>query len=375
MSNVLIVATTSYAGMGPYVSEIVNGFHADDDVYFFFVDYADGFYKKNIKADLQAKSLFYHYANSAWHKLHDLMTARPAYDKVVVNCCRKWSIDTVHYINEVCSAHMARRLEGMNIKVWNTVHDLHPHESRKAWHKMFRYKVIHRRQMKALASCHNMITNSWSQYEELRRMFPGKTVRYHAFPSLVTSVVAAGGKATPETANLKRPYVLFFGRIEEYKGIALLYEAFLAQPDDGHTLVIAGGGQLPPQVQPVPGRVVIVNRYIADEEILGLYEGAECVVYPYLSATQSGVLSLAFYFGTPVICSDVPFFKSIVVASQSGLLFETGNAEDLKTKLAAFLSHANREEMCARGRRYYEENYDSSAIRTALLGIYQESAK
>ena len=36
MKKVLIVATTSYAGMGPYVSGIVNTFLPNDDVYYFF---------------------------------------------------------------------------------------------------------------------------------------------------------------------------------------------------------------------------------------------------------------------------------------------------------------------------------------------------
>ena len=52
MKRTLIVATTSYAGMGPYVSEIVNTFSPEDDVYFFFHDYEDDFFKRNIKKEL-----------------------------------------------------------------------------------------------------------------------------------------------------------------------------------------------------------------------------------------------------------------------------------------------------------------------------------
>lgn len=48
MKRTLIVATTSYAGMGPYVSEIVNTFSPEDDVYFFFHDYADDFFRSSI---------------------------------------------------------------------------------------------------------------------------------------------------------------------------------------------------------------------------------------------------------------------------------------------------------------------------------------
>lgn len=52
MKRVLIVATTSYAGMGPYVSGIVNTFLPNDDVYYFFHDYDDLFFRKNVKEEL-----------------------------------------------------------------------------------------------------------------------------------------------------------------------------------------------------------------------------------------------------------------------------------------------------------------------------------
>lgn len=45
MKRTLIVATTSYAGMGPYVSEIVNTFSPEDDVYFLLYDYEDNFFR------------------------------------------------------------------------------------------------------------------------------------------------------------------------------------------------------------------------------------------------------------------------------------------------------------------------------------------
>ena len=73
MKRTLIVATTSYAGMGPYVSEIVNTFSSQDDVYFFFHDYEDDFFRKNIKNELHKKSVFYKQANSALNKLKELL--------------------------------------------------------------------------------------------------------------------------------------------------------------------------------------------------------------------------------------------------------------------------------------------------------------
>ena len=59
MKRTLIVATTSYAGMGPYVSEIVNTFSPEDDVYFLLYDYEDNFFQINIKNELKSHCTFW----------------------------------------------------------------------------------------------------------------------------------------------------------------------------------------------------------------------------------------------------------------------------------------------------------------------------
>ena len=87
MKRTLIVATTSYAGMGPYVSEIVNTFSPEDDVFFFFHDYEDEFFKKNIKEELHDKSIFYKEANSKKNKLINLINNKFSYDSLLLQIC------------------------------------------------------------------------------------------------------------------------------------------------------------------------------------------------------------------------------------------------------------------------------------------------
>lgn len=41
MKRILLVATSSWAGMGPYASEIVNCFNKCDNVYFFWLKMKD----------------------------------------------------------------------------------------------------------------------------------------------------------------------------------------------------------------------------------------------------------------------------------------------------------------------------------------------
>ena len=371
MKRTLIVATTSYAGMGPYVSEIVNTFSPQEDVYFFFHDYEDDFFKKNVKKDLHGKSVFYKEANSAINKLKSLIFNKSSYDKLIFKLCFEKNIELVHYINGIPSIAVQRKLKKMGVTILSTVHDLEPHEAKKAWYKMLRQNILYKRLHENLIEAEYFVTNSIEQYEKLKKRYPEKELVFHSFPSLVTREIIDGHEIPAELKNQSKPYILFFGRIEEYKGIHLLYQAFMESSElqEKFKLVIAGGGQIGFERQANDNQVIFLNRYIKDSEIAYLYQHAACVVYPYISATQSGVLSLAFYYQVPVLASDVPFFKGIIGKSETGLLFENGNVEDLQQQLLKLLS-MNVKEMKARQKSYYENNYDGDSIHENLLKIY-----
>lgn len=371
MKRTLLVATTSYAGMGPYVSGIVNAFYPEDDVYYLFHDYEDDFFKNNIKEELHPKSVFYKKANSNRNKLIAMFFADKTFEKLIVSICQKHDIKVVHYINCPVPRNIIQRLEAMDISTLGTVHDLQPHEAKKALHKMIRAKLNTRNKHLSLLGNKNLVTNSSAQVEELKHMFPNKNVYYHAFPSLVTEEVVNGSDVPAELQKETKPYILFFGRIEEYKGLRLLYEAYLSSDDlrKKYNLVIAGKGDLVfSRVDDEQG-IIWLHRYIKDTEIRYLYENASCVVYPYISATQSGVLSLAFYFGTPTLASDVPFFKGIVEPTGAGLTFRNGDVVDLKERLMKVLNGENTRIREAE-LNFYNSNYDSSSIRKCLISIY-----
>lgn len=371
MKRTLIVATTSYAGMGPYVSEIVNTFSPQDDVYFFFHDYEDDFFRKNVKKELHGKSVFYREANSAFNKLKTLILNKSSYDRLILQLCREKNIELVHYINGIPSILMQSKMEQSGIAVLSTVHDLEPHEAKKAWYKMLRQNIMFRRLNENLQNAKYLVTNSKEQYEKLKKQYPDKELTFHSFPSLVTQEIIEGKNVPAEIKKLSKPYILFFGRIEEYKGIHLLYQAFMESEElqARYNLVIAGGGQIGFERQTNDDQVVFMNRYIKDSELAYLYTHAHCVVYPYISATQSGVLSLAFYYQMPVLASDVPFFKGIIEKSGTGLLFENGNVEDLKRQLSVLVD-MDAKEMQARQKAYYEKNYDGNSIHDNLMKIY-----
>ena len=66
--------------------------------------------------------------------------------------------------------------------------------------------------------------------------------------------------------------------------------------------------------------IVLINRFVDDKEVRDLFSKAAVVVYPYISATQSGVISIASYFKKPIVLSDVPYFKE-VASGYDGVYF------------------------------------------------------
>jgi len=134
---------------------------------------------------------------------------------------------------------------------------------------------------------------------------------------------------------------LFFGRIEKYKGIKLLVDAFI----DGYlyessTLTIAGSGDLSflgEKIKKVKN-IRIINRFISDDEIATLFnfDNVVCVI-PYTEASQSGVIAIAAEFLTPIISSDVEGLVEQLDHGNVGVFFQNNNKTKLIEAMKLFL--------------------------------------
>lgn len=134
--------------------------------------------------------------------------------------------------------------------------------------------------------------------------------------------------------NTNRINFLFFGRITTYKGLDILLQAFHfieKQYSETH-LWIVGNGNFQPY-QELYNRlfnVHVINRYIDDHEIQDIFcmENTVCVL-PYLDATQSGVISIAYEFGTVVIATDIGGLKEQLADGKVGFFCEANNVQSL----------------------------------------------
>jgi len=147
---------------------------------------------------------------------------------------------------------------------------------------------------------------------------------------------------TLERNGVTSQSILFFGRITPYKGLDVLIRAFRSslerRPD--LNLKIVGEGNIRPYRRLLEGlsNVTIVNRWVADAEVPGIFQAADIVIVPYVSASQSGVIALAANFGRPVIATRVGAIPEQIRDQETGILVRPGSAEDLASAIDGLLA-------------------------------------
>lgn len=365
MDNILLVANTSYAGMGPYVASIVNSFEPEDGVRFFLVEDNGEYYQKNIKKELLPFCTFFRIKKNKIRTLINLtIQSKCLFHNQLKKEVEKYEINCVHCLT---SFHDEKFVKWFNRRgrFIMTVHDLIQHESKKAFYKEFRENVLFKRMTRCISSSKYLVTNNSSQFEMLIDQFPDKKVAEMSFPTLVTDYILSGNAICVELSN-EKDYILFFGRIEEYKGLKLLVEAYLsANPQ--RKLVIAGKGDFPGKI--THPNIIYLNRYIDDSEIKALYENALYVVYPYISATQSGVLSLASFFKKPILVSDITFFKETIGNSKCAIFFKSGDVDSLSDAIKQ-METSDFQRMSEASEKLYYDIYSSKNYKESLIRFY-----
>jgi starch synthase len=131
-------------------------------------------------------------------------------------------------------------------------------------------------------------------------------------------------------------YVMLFGKIKPYKGVEFLLDASrMVRKKVGKKfkVMIAGKGNASYLNTLVRNDdleyIHLRNGYIPDIEIPELFRNAKFLVLPYVEASQSGVVSLAYTFSKPVIVSNVGSIAEYVDNGVTGLIFESGNTRQL----------------------------------------------
>jgi D-inositol-3-phosphate glycosyltransferase len=180
--------------------------------------------------------------------------------------------------------------------------------------------------------------------------------------------------------NPSKKNLLFFGMLKQSKGIDILLEAFMTLPENIH-LTIAGrlrdisSEEITGMIsnRGIAGRVELITRYISNDERNILFNGADVVVLPYRKIYQSGVMIMAMSYGIPVIASDLPGNKEIIVSGNNGILFKDGNAEDLAEKINLIMNNNDLRNIIGEsGRNYVIKNHDWKITASKIIQALSE---
>ena len=140
------------------------------------------------------------------------------------------------------------------------------------------------------------------------------------------------GETTREKARqrlgVEEPMLLFFGYIRPYKGLKILLEAFAGVlPRRPARLFVVG--EFYEDKDPYLGlidrlslsdRITLVDRYVPNEEVELYFAACDLVVLPYLSATQSGIVQIAYGFDKPVVVTAVGGLPDVVDHGKTGFI-------------------------------------------------------
>jgi glycosyltransferase involved in cell wall biosynthesis len=132
--------------------------------------------------------------------------------------------------------------------------------------------------------------------------------------------------------------ILFFGYVRNYKGLDILLKAFpkILQKFPNTYLLVVGEFYDNPnsyfkliEELNIRERVKVINQFVPNEEVAKYYLASDVVVLPYRSATQSGILNVAYGFNKPVIVTNVGGLAEFVIEGKTGFVIKPDSEDEI----------------------------------------------
>jgi len=175
--------------------------------------------------------------------------------------------------------------------------------------------------------------------------------------------------------------LLFFGRIWPYKGLDYLIRAepLITRKFPNAKIVICGQGEDFDRYRGMmtnPDQFIVHNRWISDEERRNFFQRASIVVLPYVEATQSGVVPVAYAHSKPVIATRTGGLPDVVDHGKTGLLVEPKDEVGLAEAIIALLEDAElRKSMGDAGNQKLQNELSPSVVCKQTADVYRSAIR
>ncbi|WP_183295162.1 glycosyltransferase family 4 protein [Cellulomonas cellasea] len=181
------------------------------------------------------------------------------------------------------------------------------------------------------------------------------------------------------TGTPEAPTIAFLGRLDEpRKGLQVLLGAVpeVLRTHPGARFLVAGRGDTgPDEVRELLGddaRAVEFLGGITDDEKASLLASVDVYCAPQIGGESFGIVLVeAMSAGTPVVASDLGAFRRVLEEGEAGVLFRTGDSDDLARTLVRVLGDAQLRAALVERASAAVRRYDWSSVTHEVLTVYE----
>lgn len=176
--------------------------------------------------------------------------------------------------------------------------------------------------------------------------------------------------ATNETID-----VLFFGRIEYYKGIDILLQALQNDCCKNVNCTLIGKGNIKNYIGNLDLKklnVTVINEYMPDKQIAEYINISKVFVLPYREATGTQIAQSAMYYGKPVVATDTGCLPEYVIDHETGIIVPPSDPNSLAQAIAKLVSdNEERHRLGINGKKRLESVFDNCNIANQYLKLME----
>ena len=264
--------------------------------------------------------------------------------------------------------HLARRTGAKSLCV---IDNLVPHEHRPGDRILNKYMVN---------ATDGFIAMSKIVEEELLDLKPLANYRYSPHPvnnNFGPRIPQADARKVLDIGD--EPVILYFGFIRKYKGLQTLLDALPRVLEQiGVKTIVAGEYYDPPdeyqakiRAHKLAPHLIDATRFIPDEEVSLYFSAADVVVLPYITATQSGIVSIALEYELPCIVTNVGGLPDVVHHEKTGLVVPPDDPTALAEAIIAYFTTIDRQAMSGHVRRE-KEHYSWAGLINNINELAEE---
>jgi len=237
--------------------------------------------------------------------------------------------------------------KGSGIPIFFLCHNLLGHDSvpipgHKAWERYLTRRVFRK--------VDGFLVHADEMVRQMKE-FSGATLVRKIYHPLYSFYLEWDG-SPPEVRESESLRLLFFGKIRKYKGLSVFLDVLARLKKEipveatvaGEFYVDPGPYRRAAERLGLSGQMNWKERYVPNEEVPGLFRHTDLVVLPYLEATQSGVVPVAYQFEVPVVASDVGGLAEVVLEGRTGYLAPAGDSRTMAKKILKFYKEDKKED-------------------------------